>query len=108
MMKIELMIENKKQTFTVPFTPLLARRKYYELMAELEAKNGEVEPTPKDILEEDDELYSILSDVVFQKQFTLENLYAGASKEYLDGKLREAIFGTKPKKESEEGNETGE
>jgi len=107
-MKIELVIDKKKQIFTAPFTPMMARRKYYELMANLEEKDAEAEATPKDILEEDDELYSILSDIVFQNQFTLENLYAGASKEYLDEKLREAIFGTKPKKENEEGNETGE
>lgn len=107
-MKIELFIEGKKQTFTVPFIPMLARRKYYELMSEIEGKDKEVDPTPQEILEEEDELHSILSDVVFQKQFTLEQLYAGASKKYVDDKLREAIFGTKPKKESEEGNKKGE
>jgi hypothetical protein len=106
-MKIDLVIDGEKKTFTAPFVPQLARRKYYELMAKIEDQDPNEQPTPQQILDEEDELNSILSDVVFNRQFTLEQLYAGASKQYADEKLREAIFGKKPK-EDEQGNEKGE
>lgn len=104
-MQIELYIEGKKKTFTVPFVPMLAKRKYYEIQARIEEKNEN--PTTKEILEEDNEFYSILSDIVFKGQFTLEQLYEGADEKYLQKKMSEAIFGIKPK-EDVEGNKEGE
>jgi|SRR5690625_1584525 len=105
-MKIDLFIEGKKKTFTTPYVPMLARRKYYELMAKIE--ENEEKLTPQQILDEEDELHSILPDIVFGKQFSLEDLYAGASKEYVDEKLKEAIFGIKKKpKDEEQGNKEG-
>ncbi|HSH26091.1 MAG TPA: hypothetical protein VLA13_11245 [Massilibacterium sp.] len=104
-MQIELYIEGEKKLFSVPYVPMLARRKYYELMAE--AEQNKEEPTHKQILKEEDDLHSILSDIVFRNQFTLEQLYLGASKEHVDEKLQEAIFGIKSKKEEDEGNDEG-
>jgi hypothetical protein len=101
-MQIELHIDGKKKVFTAPFVPMLAKRKFLEIQAKAEQREGK--PTSKELLEEDDAIFSILSDVIFKGQFTLEQLYEGASKEYLDEKLLEAIYGIKPK----EGNEAGE
>lgn len=98
-MQIELYVDGKKKTFTTPFVPLLARRKYFEIMAKAEQR--EEQPTFEEQMKEDDELYSILSDIVFKGQFTLEQLYEGASQEYLFQKLSEAIYGIKPKAEEE-------
>lgn len=100
-MQIELYIDGKKKTFTTPFVPMLAKRKFLEIQAKAEQR--EDKPTSQELIAEDDAIFSILSDVVFKGQFTLEQLYEGASKEYLDEKLLEAIFGVKPK----EGNEKG-
>jgi hypothetical protein len=106
-MKIELYFDGEKKLFTTPFVPMLAKRKFLEI--EARAEQREEQPTKQQQLDEDDEILSILSDVIFQKQFTLEQLYAGASKEYVDEKLIEAIYGVKPKKkEGEEGNDQGE
>lgn len=99
-MQIELYIDGENQIFSTPFVPLLARRKYFEVMAKAEKRKEEL--TFEEQLKEDDELYSILSDVVFKGQFTLEQLYEGASQEYLFAKLSEAIYGIKPKAEKEE------
>jgi len=107
-MQIELYIDGKKKLFTVPFVPMLAKRKFLEIEARAEKRE---EPVSKqEQLEEDDEVLSILSDVVFKGQFTIEQLYEGASKEYVDEKLMEAVFGIKPKKKNEddEGNDQGE
>ena len=101
-MKIELYIDGEKKTFTAPFVPMLAKRKYLAVMAEIEEEK-ESEPTTKDIMESDDEFYAILSDIVFQGQFTLEQLYAGASYDYLQDKMREAVFGKKTEDEGEAG-----
>ena len=100
-MQIELYIDGEKKIFTAPFVPMLAKRKYYELQAKIE--ENEKELTPKEVLKEDDEYFSILTDIVFKGQFTLEQLYEGASAEYLREKMLEIIFGVKPK----EGNEKG-
>lgn len=59
-------------------------------MVEIE-KKGDL--TPEEIVEMDDKLYSILTDIVFQGQFTLEQLYNGQSQEYINQKLLEAIGG---------------
>lgn len=105
-MQIEVFIDGEKKIFSTPFVPMLARRKYYEIQAIAEER--EEEPTTRELLEEDDEMYSILTDIVFKNQFTLNQLLEGASKEYVDEKLREAIWGVKKKTEGNEGNEQGE
>lgn len=107
-MQIELYIDGKKKIFTTPYVPMLARRKFFELMAQAEEREKREDPvTHKELLEEEDQMYSILSDIVFQGQFTLEQLYQGAEKEYIDQKLYEAIYG-KRTTEGEKGNvETG-
>ena len=112
-MQIELYIDGEKKVFTTPFVPMLAKRKYLEVTAAAEEKMKENEnyiPSPKEQLEEENELLTILCDVVFSKQFTLDQLVAGASDEYVYSKLREAVFG-KPKEETKlmsEGNVIGE
>ncbi|MBB6451983.1 hypothetical protein HNQ94_000404 [Salirhabdus euzebyi] len=106
-MIIELLIDGQKKTFTAPIVPMLAKRKYYEIMAKAENREGQI--TYEEQMREDDEMYSILVDVVFKNQFTFEQLFEGATQQYAEEKLREAIFGIKPKqKEDEEGNEKGE
>lgn len=105
-MQIEIYIDGEKRLFTAPFVPMLAKRKYLELMAKAEQR--EEEPTFQEQLEEDDEMVSILADIVFDKQFTVEQLYKGASGEYVYRKLREAIFGLPEMKEEDTGNEMGE
>lgn len=105
-MQIELYIDGEKKLFSSPFVPMLAKRKYLELMARAEQR--EEDPTFQQQLEEDDEMVSILADIVFDKQFTVEQLYKGASGEYVYRKLREAIFGIPDNQEkNEEGNEMG-
>lgn len=104
-MQIELLLNGEKKIFTTPIVPMLARRKYYEVMAKGEKRDGI--PTFEEQLHEDDELFSILSDIVFKGQFTLDDLYNGAETKYVQDKLTEAIFGVK-KKEDVEGNEKGE
>ncbi|WP_099157270.1 phage tail assembly chaperone G [Virgibacillus ndiopensis] len=110
-MNIELYIEGEKKTFTVPFVPMLAKRKYLEIQADIEKR--EETPTAQEILEEDDAMYSILPDIIFEGKFTLDQLYKGVSSEYAKEKLAEAVYGIKPKKskekkEEDEGNQTGE
>lgn len=101
-MQIELYIDGEKKTFTTPFTPMLAKRKYFELQAKAEKR--EEQPTFEEQLQEEDEMNSILSDIVFKGQFTLEQLYEGASQEYVFQKLTEAIYGIKPKGGNSESN----
>lgn len=105
-MQIELLIDGQKKKFTAPFVPMLAKRKFLEIEARIEERT---EPLPlKEQIAEDDEIFAILTDIVFKNQFTLEQLFEGASKEYIDQKLTEAIFGIKPKKQDDEGNDQGE
>lgn len=108
-MQIELYIDGENKVFSTPFVPMLAKRKYLKVMAETEtkAKDENYVPSYQDQLEEEDELAGILANVVFNSQFTVEQLYNGASDEYVYSKLREAVFG-KPKTEGNEGNEKGE
>lgn len=103
-MQIELYIDGEKKIFTVPYAPQLAKRKYLEIMVKAEEREGI--PTAKEQLEEEDALYSILADVVFKSQFTINELYEGASHKYNETKLAEAVFGVEPKGNSE-GNEQG-
>lgn len=112
-MQIELYVDGEKKVFTTPYVPMLAKRKYLEIEAKAEEKRKENEdylPSAKEQLEEENELLGILCDVVFGGQFTVEQLVAGASDEYVYSKLREAVFG-KPKEEAvlmSEGNPVGE
>ncbi|MDN4609121.1 phage tail assembly chaperone G [Sporosarcina highlanderae] len=101
-MQIELFIDGEKKLFTAPFVPMLAKRKYLELKAAEDAS------TWAEVIEEDDAYLSILADVVFQGQFTVMDVYAGASGEYVRKKLDEAVFGVKREAESNEGNQPGE
>jgi hypothetical protein len=107
-MQIELYIEGNKKTFTAPFVPMLAKRKYLEIEAKAEKRNEKL--SAQEQIEEDNEYLSILTDVVFKNQFTLDQLLEGQSKRYIDEKLIEAVFDVKPKskKEVEEGNQKGE
>lgn len=104
-MQIELFIDGEKKTFTTPYVPMLAKRKFLELTAKAEQRKHD--PTTQELIEEEDEMYSILSDIVFRGQFTLEQLYAGTSQQYAYEKLFEAIYGVKPKEDSK-GNLKGE
>lgn len=100
-MQIELFIDGEKKIFTAPFVPMLAKRKYLELRAKDESE------TYSELLADDDAHVSILVDVVFKNQFTIEQVYEGASEEYVLAKLREAVYGTR-KETNEEGNNPGE
>lgn len=112
-MQIDLYIDGKKKTFTAAIVPMLAKRKWLEIEAKTEEKEKDDEnytPSPKEQLEEENELLNILCEVIFKNQFTLDELVAGAEDEYVYYKLREAVFG-KPKhdkSEDNEGNEVGE
>lgn len=106
-MKIELYLDGEKKLFTTPFVPMLAKRKFLEIESKIE--QNEEPLTKQQMIDYDDDMLSILSDVIFKNQFTLEQLYEGASREYVDEKIIEAIYGVKPKKkEGEEGNDQGE
>lgn len=103
-MKIDLYIDGQKKTFSTPFVPMLAKRKFLEIQAKEEKMEN---PTTEEILDLDEEMYSILTDVIFRNQFTLEELYNGAELKYVQDKLSEAVFGRKPKVDVE-GNDQGE
>jgi|SRR5690606_30368026 hypothetical protein len=107
-MQIELYIDGEKKVFTTPVVPMLARRKYFEIMAKNEEKLKEDPnyiPSYKEQLEEEDELLGVLANVIFNGQFTVEQLYNGADYEYVYSKLREAVFGKQM--EADKGNEQG-
>jgi len=106
-MNFELYIDGEKKIFTTPVVPMLARRKYLEIMTKAEEKEKDKNyiPTTQEQMEEENEFVGILANVVFAGQFTVEQVFAGASYEYVLEKLREACFG-KPK-ENKEGNQTG-
>lgn len=107
-MKIELEIDGKDKLFTTDKVPLLARRIYMKQQAKAEEKIKNNEYTTQDQLDEEDELVGMLSNVVFKGQFTPEQLYSGASGEYVYSKIREAVFGKEEKEEDDEGNIQGE
>jgi hypothetical protein len=100
-MQIELTIDGEKKTFTAPFVPMAAKRRYVEIMAKGE-ENKNI--SFKEQLEEDNAILSILTDIVFKDQFTLDDLYNGASQEYVDQKLLEIVYGVKP---GDKGNSKG-
>lgn len=106
-MNIELLIDGEKKIFNTPIVPMLAKRKYMAIMAETEKKAKEDEfysQSYQDALDEEDELAGVLANVVFGGQFTVDQLYAGASDEYVYEKLHEAVFG---KKAENQGNSQG-
>lgn len=103
-MNIELYIDEEKKTFTAPYVPALAKRKFYEVEAKTEERQGPA--TAKEEIEEENELLLILTDIVFKKQFTIEQLLIGASNDYIYDKLAEAVFGKQ--KDSGEGNKERE
>lgn len=105
-MKIELYIEGENKTFTTPIVPMLAKRKYLEFESRLEKRQKEEGTASTEAsLEEIDVMCMILADIVFQNQFTADELLAGASADYLYQKTAEAVFGIKPK--DKEGNDQG-
>jgi len=105
-MQIELLIDGKKKLFTAPIVPMLAKRKYLEIEAKAAEREDPI--TIRQQLDEDVEILSIISNVIFNNQFTNEQLLEGASEDYFREKLHEAVFGIKPKKKAEEGNNQGE
>lgn len=112
-MNFELYIDGEKKIFTTPVVPMLAKRKYLEIEARNEKKRKEDKnyiPSPQKQLEEEDEMVGILANVVFDGQFTVDQVYKGASDKYVYDKLREAVFGKPPEenKEDDEGNQKGE
>ncbi|WP_079479720.1 phage tail assembly chaperone G [Halobacillus salinus] len=104
-MQIELYLNGEKKIFTTPIVPMLAKRKWLEMQNDESVDFTNLSP------EQFDDLATIIQDVVFEKQFTLDQLYRGASESYLNQKIVEAIHGIKPDDFSEEddpGNVTGE
>ena len=69
-------------------------------------ENEDYRPSAQELLDEEIELAGILTDIVFKNQFTIGELLYGVDDKYLYDKLREAVFGEKPKEQSE-GNEQG-
>lgn len=107
-MQIELMIDGKKKLFSTSFVPMLAKRQFMKLEAEAEEREKDENPlTIEEVLEHDDKKLTILSDVVFGGQFTLEQAYAGADETYLRNKLFEAVYGIKPKRKTEQEENEG-
>ncbi|MBD8005817.1 phage tail assembly chaperone G [Bacillus norwichensis] len=108
-MQIELYIDGELKVFTTPFVPLRAKRLYLKVQMEAEKKAREDEnyiPSYEEQMAEEDEIIGILANVVFGGQFTVDQVYDGASDEYVYKKLAEAIF-NKSKEKSEEGNDQG-
>ena len=106
-MKIEIYIDGEKKQFVAQFVPMLARRKYLEIEAQMEELKDQVKP--QNILDEQLEFASLLADVIFKGQFTTDQLFEGVEAEYFKKKLNEAIFGTKPLDEEvdDKGNQSG-
>lgn len=108
-MQITIEINDEEKTFYTSKVPVIARRKYFEVMAKSEEKaleNEDYQPTIQEQLDEEFEFAGILADIIFKGQFTTEQLLEGVDNDYFYAKLREAVFGEKPK-ESNEGNIKG-
>lgn len=104
-MQIEIEINGENKTFVASKVPMIARRKFLEIRAkEEELLESEGLISAKQQIEHENEMMNILVDVVFNNQFTFDQLLEGVTDDYFNEKLSEAIFG---KLESEEGNETG-
>ena len=94
-MKIELHIDGEEKVFTTPYIPYLAKRKYLKIQADAEEKvkkDKNYIPSTQEQMDDEDEIIGILADVVFGGQFTVNQVYAGCSEEYMYKKLREAVF----------------
>lgn len=100
-MKIDLFIDGKKKTFTTPFVPMLVKRKYLEFQAK---ENVDLNNLTADQL---DDVCSLLTDVVFKDKFTLEQLYLGATEDYITGKVIEAVYGVNPNEINENNEDLG-
>ncbi|GAB2561139.1 phage tail assembly chaperone G [Gracilibacillus alcaliphilus] len=110
-MHIEIRIDGELKTFTAPIVPVLAKRMYLKIEAENEKKGKDYRATAQQQLDEETEMASILSDVVFGGQFTVDQLFNGVSDKYFYEKLREAVFGIPNETNKEidqEGNMKGE
>jgi len=104
-MQINIIIDDKEQTFVASHVPMRAKRKFFEIRAKEEALFEEHGGIPaKEQIELENELINILVDVVFKNQFTIDEFIDGVTEDYYDMKLAEAIFG---KMEANEGNEKG-
>src|SRR5690625_2433481 len=105
-MQITINIDGEEKTFTTSQVTMLARRKFLEIRAKEE---GIIEEKSRIHAEKqiklENEMINILLEVVFNKQFTEDELLSGVSDEYFDKKLHEAIFGIV--ENDEEGNEKG-
>lgn len=105
-MQITINIEGKEKTFTTSQVPMLARRKFLEIRAKEEGILEEKSRIPAEKqIELENEMINILVEIVFNNQFTADELLSGVSDEYFDKKLHEAIFGIV--ENDEEGNEKG-
>lgn len=109
-MQIDININDEKQTFVASIVPMLARRKFLEIRANEEKTLEEHDHIPAEKqIEFENEMINILVEVVFNNQFTAEQLLSGVSDEYFDKKITEAVFGVKKEdeKDVEQGNEKG-
>lgn len=99
------MIDGKEKLFTAEIVPMLAKRTYMKIQAEAEALT-EDEYTTQHKIDEEDALVGMLANVVFKGEFTPDQVFEGATDEYVYGKIREAVFGIveEPAQEDEEGN----
>lgn len=107
-MKIELKIDGEEKIFTTDYVPHLAKRKYLKIQSDEEKKVNKDEnyfPSTQEQMDQEDEILGILADVVFDGQFTVNQVYEGASEDYNYQKVREAVFG-EPSGD-DEGNDQG-
>jgi|SRR5690625_2102189 len=105
-MQIEITIDDEKKIFVTSEVTMKARRKFLEIQAEEEEVLKEKNTIPaKKQIELENEMINILVDIVFDNQFTADQLIDGVSDEYFDEKLAEAVFGVK--KEDDKGNTEG-
>ncbi|ADU30978.1 phage tail assembly chaperone G [Evansella cellulosilytica] len=81
------------KTYTTPFVSMLARRKYLEMEVDKGFDMNNLKP------EQMDEVYSLLPNIVFHNQFTLEDLYKGADQTYIFEKLFEMLYGINPEEQ---------
>jgi len=104
-MEITILIDGEEKTFKTGLVPMLARRKFMEIQAEEEEileQDGSI-PAKKQI-EFENRIASIITDVVFDSQFTVDQLLNGVTDEYFSEKLAEALFG-KPNEENVSGDD---
>lgn len=111
-MKIELKINKENKIFYTDMVPNRAKRKYLEMGAKTEKKVEKDEnyvPSMQEQMDEEDEIFGILANTVFDGQFTVDQLHDGAESEYIYAKVREAVFGEPaPEDDDDSGNNQGE